>query len=191
MELCFLFRRNAITNTDLQRIQYELDRFQELRTIFIETGVRADISLPRQHALQHYHYSIMLFGSPNGLCSSITESKHIVAVKEPWRRSSRYKALSQMLRTLSRLDKLAALRQIYVQRGMMVGKTSAYVAQSHNDVPGPMVLDDEDSDGLGGAEGDDNTDDVGPVPGPRALSPVKLATQIRMLMLALFDQTLY
>jgi len=55
--------------------------------------------------------SIQLFGSPNGLCSSITESKHIKAVKEPWRRSNRYKALKQMLRTILRTEKLAALHQ--------------------------------------------------------------------------------
>jgi hypothetical protein len=130
MELCYLFRRNAITNTDLERIKYELDRFQQLRHIFIETGVREDISLPRQHALVHYLASIMLFGSPNGLCSSITESKHIKAVKEPWRRSSHYEALSQMGRTISWLDKLAALHQLYVQRGMMAGTTSAYITQT-------------------------------------------------------------
>ena len=84
MELCYLFRRNAITSSDLDRIKYELDRFQQLRSVFVEAGVRVDISLPRQHALLHYLTSIMLFGSPNGLCSLITESKHIKAVKEPW-----------------------------------------------------------------------------------------------------------
>ena len=94
IELCYLFRQNAITNTDLERIKYELDRFQQLQHIFIETGVHEDISLPRQHALVHYLASIMLFRSPNGLYSSITESKHIKAVKEPWRQSSHYKALS-------------------------------------------------------------------------------------------------
>ncbi|KAJ7874543.1 hypothetical protein B0H14DRAFT_3083419 [Mycena olivaceomarginata] len=81
------------------------------------TGVRDDISLPRQHALVHYVPSIKLFGSPNGLCSSITESKHIKAVKEPWRRSSRYKALPQMLRD----NEFASAR-------MMTGTTSSYTA---------------------------------------------------------------
>ena len=36
------------------------------------------------------------------------ESKHIVAVKEPWWRSSCWNALKQMLTTNSCLDKLAA-----------------------------------------------------------------------------------
>jgi hypothetical protein len=52
--------------------------------MFIEAGVHTDIFLPRQHTLGHYLTSVMLFSLPNGLCSSITESKHIKAVKEPW-----------------------------------------------------------------------------------------------------------
>ena len=51
-----------------------------------------------------------MFGAPNGLCSSITESKHIKAVKEPYRWSSHFEALGQMLMTNQRLDKLAACR---------------------------------------------------------------------------------
>ncbi|KAJ7656591.1 hypothetical protein B0H14DRAFT_2489945 [Mycena olivaceomarginata] len=123
MDFCYLVRRNAISTPDLTRIKSTLDRFHHFRTIFIETGVRDDISLPRQHALVHYVPSIKLFGSPNGLCSSITESKHIKAVKEPWRRSSRYKALPQMLVTISRLEKMAAVRRKFAQRGMMTGTT--------------------------------------------------------------------
>ncbi|KIJ16060.1 hypothetical protein PAXINDRAFT_76254, partial [Paxillus involutus ATCC 200175] len=42
------------------------------------------------------------FGAPNGLCPSITESKHITAVKKPWRRSNKHNALGQILRTNQR-----------------------------------------------------------------------------------------
>ncbi|KAG2133730.1 hypothetical protein DEU56DRAFT_757071 [Suillus clintonianus] len=79
--------------------------FHTYRTIFETTGVRFDISLPRQHSLIHYELLIRMFGAPNSLCSSITESKHIKVVKQPWRRSSKYNALSQMLLTNQRLDK--------------------------------------------------------------------------------------
>jgi hypothetical protein len=78
-------------------------------------------SLPRQHSMVHYVHCIRLFGAPNGLCSSITESKHIKAVKEPWRRSSRYNALGQMLLTNQRLDKLAASRVDFRTRRMLAG----------------------------------------------------------------------
>ncbi|KAK6992785.1 hypothetical protein R3P38DRAFT_3408214 [Favolaschia claudopus] len=130
---------------------------ERYRQIFIETGVRVDISLPRQHSLVHYIPSIRLFGSPNGLCSSITESKHIKAVKEPWRRSSRNHPLPQMLRTLTRLDKLSAARSVFTQRGMMTGTAASYTAMTE------------------GEQGDDADDDEGIVHGPRSLSDIELA----------------
>ena len=61
------------------------------------------------------------FGAPNGLCSSITESKHIKAVKQPWRRSSHYEALGQMLLTNQHLDKLAAAHVNFTHCGMLDG----------------------------------------------------------------------
>ncbi|KAH9012979.1 hypothetical protein EDB84DRAFT_1241958, partial [Lactarius hengduanensis] len=126
LDFCYISRRNAISAEDLNSLQDALTRFHQHRDVFIRTGVRTDISLPRQHSLVHYIRSIRLFGSPNGLCSSITESKHIKSVKEPWRRSSRYRALVQMLRTLSRLDKMAAACRIFTGKGMMEGSTSSY-----------------------------------------------------------------
>ena len=62
---------------------------------------------------------IYLFGAPNSVCSSITEAKHIKAVKELWRQSNRNKPLKQMLYTNQRLDKLAAARVNFMQRGML------------------------------------------------------------------------
>jgi hypothetical protein len=117
MNFCYLVRHNAITSDTLDEIENVLAQFHHHREIFIQTGVCIDVSLPRQHALNHYLRSICLFGSPNGLCSSMTESKHIKAVKEPWRRSSRYKALLQMLRTNSRLDKMSFARRAFAERG--------------------------------------------------------------------------
>ncbi len=104
-----------------------LAEFHRLRTIFEEVGISPDgFALPRQHALVHYVRSIQLFGSPNGLCSSITESRHITAVKRPWRRSSRNKPLGQILKTLTRLSKLAAIRAEFARRGMLRSKLSDY-----------------------------------------------------------------
>ncbi|KAL1718599.1 hypothetical protein EV715DRAFT_291211 [Schizophyllum commune] len=106
LDFCYIARRNAITAPMIDDLRDALRRFHHHHQVFIETGVRPDgISLPRQHALKHYIDSIVLFGSPNGLCSSITESKHIKAIKEPWRRSSRnMAALRQMLLTNVRLE---------------------------------------------------------------------------------------
>ncbi|KAI9065785.1 hypothetical protein FKP32DRAFT_1567193, partial [Trametes sanguinea] len=122
LDFCYLVRRPTITAADLRAIDAALTRFHEKRVIFEETGVRLDgFSLPRQHSLGHYPRLIQLFGAPSGLSSSITESKHIEAVKKPYRRSNRYEALGQMLLTNQRLDKLFALRVEFTSRGMLQG----------------------------------------------------------------------
>ncbi|KAH9069689.1 hypothetical protein EDB83DRAFT_2505890 [Lactarius deliciosus] len=147
MDACYLARQNAISRSGLDRFRESVVQFHELCNIFITSGVRTSISLPHQHALVHYHLSIQLFGSPNGLCSSITESKHIKAVKEPWRRSSRYKALSQMLQVLLRLEKISALRCLFgTTASNMAGTT---VEDSPEDLT-PLAAD-EDGDPIEGA----------------------------------------
>jgi hypothetical protein len=170
LDFCYIARRNAISTEDLDSLKGALARFHNYRDIFIQTGVRIHISLPRQHSLIHYLRSICLFGSPNGLCSSITESKHIKAVKEPWRRSSRYCALVQMLHTISRLDKLEAARRVFTKYRMMEGSTSSYTAMVlRGEQPQPLADPSEDDD-------QDNEDyDLGPVSGPKVLSSIELS----------------
>ena len=84
MEFCYLVRCPQIDEDTLVAINVAVERFHQERKIFIEVGIRDGFSLPRQHSIVHYYDLITLFGAPNGVCSSITESKHIKAVKEPW-----------------------------------------------------------------------------------------------------------
>ena len=129
MDACYMAHHNVITGPALQHFQSCVKKFHALWNIFIESGVQTSISLPCQHALNHYFYAIQLFGSPSGLCSSIAESKHIKTVKEPWRQSSRYHALIQMLWTLVWIDKMEALWRKLTKMGMLAGTTSSYLAQ--------------------------------------------------------------
>lgn len=168
LDFCYIVRCNAINAVDLVELQRILDRFHVHREVFVGTAsvTGEHISVPRQHSLMHYIRSIILFGSPNGLCSSITESKHIKAVKEPWRRSSHFMALKQMLRTISRLDKLGAALRAHAELGMMDGTTSSYTAMiQRGERPQPRT-------GLAHRGDDDN--DNGPEPGPKSLSSVEL-----------------
>ncbi|KAF7796680.1 hypothetical protein EIP86_007863 [Pleurotus ostreatoroseus] len=174
LEFCYLVRQDMIDEDGLEAIRLVLARFHEERVIFENVGVRAEgFSLPRQHSLSHYADLIPDFAAPNGLCSSITESKHIKAVKEPWRRSSRFQALGQMLLTNQRLDKLAAARVDFAERGMLEGPCTQIPAfilemtglregdtedQSHQDfVTGPLDTDEQDDE--------DDEDDEGAVDG--------------------------
>ena len=137
--------------------------------MFIDAGVRIDISLPQQHSLKHYRRMIELFGSPNGLCSSITESKHIVAVKKPWRCSSRYLCLGQMLLRISREEKPPAARREFTKQGMMEGSTYSYTAMLlEGGAPEPPALEDN-------SDMEDEDKDLGPSCGPKVLSSISLA----------------
>jgi hypothetical protein len=121
MDFCYLVRRNILDESTLDAIDAAVARFHENRVIFKDVGIRNSFSLPRQHSVKHFRLLIQMFGAPNGLCSSITESKHIKAVKEPYRRSSHFEALGQMLLTNQRIDKLAACRVNLAARSMLDG----------------------------------------------------------------------
>ena len=86
LEFCYTARHEIITERTLVDLEDALSRFHEYRAVFQEEGIRQKgFSLPQQHSTNHYPAMIRLFGAPNGLCSSITEAKHIKAIKEPWR----------------------------------------------------------------------------------------------------------
>ncbi|KAH9972900.1 hypothetical protein BJV74DRAFT_799018 [Russula compacta] len=90
---------SQIDEMTLELINAAIECFHQKQEIFIEVGVWEDFSLPQQHSLVHYSSLIHLFGMPNGICSSITESKHIKAIKEPWHCSNCNQPLGQILLT--------------------------------------------------------------------------------------------
>jgi hypothetical protein len=160
-EVCYLARRSQIDETTLKLINAAIERFHHERKIFIEVGVREDFCLPQQHSLMHYSSLICLFGTPNGICSSITESKHIQAVKKPWRCSSHNQPLGQMLLTNQRLDKLAAAHVDFESRGMLDQQN---ILRDMPPPPLPLILN---------RDGDEAVD----TPGMTALGDVKLPTR--------------
>ncbi|KAK7029506.1 hypothetical protein VNI00_014539 [Paramarasmius palmivorus] len=135
IEVCHLIRRDVISEDTIRAISQQIEVFHRERAIFKDLDIKDTFSLPRQHSLTHYPHLIAEFGSPNGLCSSITESKHISAVKEPWRRSSRNQPLGEMLVINDRMDKLEWAEVDFRSRGMLSGPVSRglseeFVAQS-------------------------------------------------------------
>ncbi|KAG6371424.1 hypothetical protein JVT61DRAFT_9435 [Boletus reticuloceps] len=86
LEFCYIAHRHVVMDHDLNEMQGALGRFHHYHKVFQNEDylVVPTFSLPCQHAAKHYPELIRLFGAPNGLCSSITENKHIKAVKEPW-----------------------------------------------------------------------------------------------------------
>jgi hypothetical protein len=159
MDFCYLVRRNILDESTLEAIDVAVTKFHAYRVIFEDVGIRNNFSLPRQHSVKHFRLLIQMFGAPNGLCSSITESKHIKAVKEPYRRSNHFEALGQMLLTNQRIDKLDACRTHLTTRNMLDGPC---LAPGVIPVFPPLPLPRHDPD-----------DDA--VNGPRAISSISLA----------------
>ena len=122
IDLFYLVQRNVIDEAAVDQIQSTLDRFYHHREIFCDVGICPDgFSLPRQHSLWHYVFSITQFGAPNGLCLSITESKHRKVVKEPFCRSNKNQAMGQILVTNQHLNKISAAHVHFVAHGMLKG----------------------------------------------------------------------
>ncbi|KAJ3473706.1 hypothetical protein NLI96_g12866 [Meripilus lineatus] len=169
LDFCYLARRSSHTLEDFTRMEDSLRRFHQLRLVFTAYGIRPnDFSLPRQHALSHYIPGIRLFGSPNGLCSSITESKHITAVKKPWRSSSRHNSLKQMLDINVRMSKISAARIDFGHRGMLHGDVLSAarieIGQpvENGDVPIEVAYEQRYNFGAEFDDEDDVEDDDGP-----------------------------
>ncbi|KAL0955182.1 hypothetical protein HGRIS_004089 [Hohenbuehelia grisea] len=112
LDFCYLVRRTSFTPQILNQLDEVLASFHHYREAFRTTGVWCSIWC------MHLDY----------------ESRHITAVKRPWRRSNRYNAIGQMLITNQRLDKLVALRASFISRGML--PASHDTPATHNDEDG-------------------------------------------------------
>ena len=153
-----------ISAKTLEKIDSALKSFMENRQIFLDMGVQDSFSVPRLHSVVHYKKLVRYFGAPNGLCSSITESKHINAIKKPWRRSNRFNVLGQMLTTNSRLDKLRAARISFSTWGMV---KNPYVDEEVDSADATETPNDLNPD--------NHDDDDGAHDGPTVIGFVKLA----------------
>ncbi|KAI9452139.1 hypothetical protein BJY52DRAFT_1205778 [Lactarius psammicola] len=155
LEFCYIARRDIHDTRTLEALDDALQRFHKHHEIFRKCGICESFNLPRQHSLVHYNKLICAYGAPNGLCSSITESKHIKAMKEPWRHSNRY-------------DALRILHKPQDEPSQLVNQDSS-IFLGNNDGAG----DDTGRGSMNEVEGDDNGD--GDIAGPTVKAHVDLA----------------
>ena len=190
LNFCYIACQNVLTDNSLNTLNVMLGWFYHYCEIFQTSGVWPDgFSLPHQYALKHYCQHIKNFGAPNSLCSSITKSKHIVAVKKLWHQLSHHEALGQMLIINTQNNKLAAARANFTSQGTLHGTCLGEAIQELHrklSADGSSDLSNEDKtngpDGNGKPGGDldlehNNEDNgaPGPVDGPAIFSKVILA----------------
>lgn len=75
------------------------------------------------------------------------------------------------------MDKMAAIRRSFHQRGMLRGTTTSYTEEilAGGEIEAPM----------GEATEEDDEDEIGPDPGPKSLSSITLAVRPRMYIISL------
>ncbi|KAG1903865.1 uncharacterized protein F5891DRAFT_1126823 [Suillus fuscotomentosus] len=203
LEFCYIARANVVTDETLAQLRDALRHFH----ILVVSALT--FPYPCQHSLTRYKLLIQMFGTLNGLCSSITESKHIKAVKEPWWRSNRYNALLQMLLTNQRLDKIAASRVDFAARGMLKGSCAfsyfnsffenrfaigsdngdSEVQQNNMDEENnPFAIESDDFDDVEDQGIVDDVDVIADVQSARTFHELKVPSLPTLIRLFLYDQ---
>jgi hypothetical protein len=134
LECLYRIRADEHDDNSLAELAEHERLYVQLREIFRTTGVREDFNLPRQHGLFHFLPNIKRFGSANGLCTTLTESKHRKVIKEPWRRSSHYEALLQMLKINSRLDQIKTCAVAFRKRGQLKDSLITWAMRQNGEI---------------------------------------------------------
>lgn len=85
----------------------ELHAFRENVVVF-ENYSKSGFEFPKMHAMMHYVGAIREAGNVANTNTEVTEARHIIDAKDPYRSSSRVNAALQMLRAVARRTSLHA-----------------------------------------------------------------------------------
>lgn len=89
-------------------MQEALDTWHKNRSFFIQKGIRDDFNIPKFHSLLHFADSIRWLGATDNYNTEMFERLHIDFAKQGWRASNKRDHFPQMVRWLSRQEKVAS-----------------------------------------------------------------------------------
>ena len=89
-------------------MQAELNTWHQNCSYFIDKGPREDFNIPKFHSLLHYIDSIRWLGTTDNYNTEMFERLHIDFAKEGWRASNKRDHFPQMVKWLSRQEKVAS-----------------------------------------------------------------------------------
>lgn len=92
----------------LRYMEEELKSWHNKRHYFIRHGSRTDFNIPKFHSLLHYVDSICWLGATDNYNTEMFERLHIDFAKEGWRSSNKRDHFPQMVKWLSRQEKVAS-----------------------------------------------------------------------------------
>ncbi|KAF9552906.1 hypothetical protein CPC08DRAFT_619481, partial [Agrocybe pediades] len=109
LDFIYIAQYSSHDTQSLGYLKDALDRFHRYRDYFIQAGVRDDFNIPKFHSLLHYIPSIEQFGTTDNYNTEMFERLHIDFAKSGWRASNRRDEFPQMIKWLSRREKIASL----------------------------------------------------------------------------------
>lgn len=85
-----------------------LKTWHENKDVFIQTGVRDDLNIPKFHSLQHYVEAIRFLGTTDNYNTEMFERFHIDFAKKGYRASNKRDEVPQMTQWLSRQENISS-----------------------------------------------------------------------------------
>jgi hypothetical protein len=120
LDFIYIAQYSAHDTTTLGYLQDALDRFHKNRSYFISTLVREHFNIPKFHSLLHYIEAIELFGTTDNYNTEMFERLHIDFAKHGWRASNQRDEFPQMIRWLSRQEKIASF-EVHLPQPQVTG----------------------------------------------------------------------
>ena len=107
LDFLYLSQYKAHDDDTLQYMEEALQTWHDTKILVIELGLHSDLNIPKFHSLHHYVQSIRFFGTTDNYNTEMFERFHIDFAKEGWRASNKRDTFPQMIRWLSRREKIS------------------------------------------------------------------------------------
>jgi hypothetical protein len=98
-------------DTTLGYMKTALDMFHKYKNVLVQLGIREHLDIPKFHSLLHYEESIRWFGTTDNYNTEMFERFHIDFAKEGWRASNKRDERLQMVRWLTRMEKVNSFQR--------------------------------------------------------------------------------
>ncbi|KIY48748.1 hypothetical protein FISHEDRAFT_42720 [Fistulina hepatica ATCC 64428] len=115
LDFTYLSQYASHDEVTLGYLEDVLNVYYEHMDAFIAYGCRKHLNIPKFHSLHHYLDSIPRMGTTDNYNTEMFERLHIDFAKKGWRASNHRDEFPQMIRWLSRQEKMVAFRK-YIQR---------------------------------------------------------------------------
>ncbi|EMD40221.1 hypothetical protein CERSUDRAFT_63676 [Gelatoporia subvermispora B] len=109
LDFIYLAQYPTHDDTTLGYLEQALDCFHQHKSVIMNLGVRDHLNIPKFHSLLHYVQSIRFYGATDNYNTEMFERLHIDFAKEGWRASNHRNERPQMVRWLSRREKIVHL----------------------------------------------------------------------------------